>query len=246
MKILVIEDNPLHQEHLYIILKELNHEVVGIVGEASEVIPAVLRTQPDLILMDIDLGNGVDGIHLAAEIETLRPTPIIFSSGRTEREVVKSAISQNPVSYLAKPINQANMEAAIELAIFRMSNETAKRRVLPSEHTEAHRIINSSIFVKHGSIISKLNLQDIDAFVVAKDRYIKVVCGEEDYLLRSSIKEILDQLPDYFVRTHRSVAINLSKLTSINDFEGTVLVNEQEYPLGQTFKMKILEKINIL
>lgn len=240
IKILIVEDNILHQEQLYLELRDTSYKIVGVISESIDVIPAVIKSRPDVILMDIDLGEGKSGIELAREIMNIKPTPIIYTTGRTDLSSIQDAISTLPVSYLTKPINKDNLLPAIELALFKLANhESAEKNV--------DNVINpTSVFIKCKDELLKINLIDICAIVVEKDRYLKIITDNDSYLIRSSIKEMLEKLPDFFVQTHRSTVVNIHKLMSINEFESTVNVNHKSYYLGQTFKSNIFEKIKTM
>lgn len=243
IKLLIVEDNPLHQEQLYILLQSQPYDIVGIVSSAEEVLPALLRLQPDVVLLDIDLGESNDGIDIAHKINKLKPTPIIFTTARTDSETIRKAVTELPVSYLVKPIQAENLLPAIELAIFKNEN---------SEHTESltestnYQKNSEAVFIKSRGELIKLSFQDLCAIEVEKDRYLKFITNDDEFLVRSSIKEILEKLPNYFIQVYRSIVVNINKLESINEFENTVVINGKDYALSNTYKKDILDKIKII
>lgn len=243
VNVLIVEDNPIHQEHMYIVLQDSFCEIVSIVSNSNDVIPTLLRTQPDVVLMDIDLGEGNDGIELTRKINALRPTPIIFTTVRTDSETIRKAISELPVSYLIKPINKENILAAIELAIFKYK---FGEKELNQEEVKIQRK-NEAVFLKMRDELVKVKFSSICSIEVEKDRYLKIsTLDGKEYSLRSSIKEIRQKLPDYFLQVHRSTIVNINHLESINDFEGTVIVDRKTYSLGQKYKKELTQAIKIL
>ena len=242
IKILIVEDNPIHQEHMYIVLRDTFCEIVSIVSNSNEVIPTLLRTQPDVVLMDIDLGEGNDGIELAKQINALKPTPIIFTTVRTDSETIHRAVSEFPVSYLIKPINQANILAAIELAIFKYKYD---EKSLSQKESKIQKN-SEAVFLKMRDELVKVEFGHICAIEVEKDRYLKITTRDEEFSLRSSIKEILPKLPSFFFQVHRSTVINVNLLDSINDFDSTVIVQGKSYSLGQSYKKELTKSIRVL
>lgn len=60
------------------------------------------NNQIDLILMDIDLGAGMDGITAAAEIMKFSSVPIIYLSSHAEKTIFKEIKNNNIHGYIQK------------------------------------------------------------------------------------------------------------------------------------------------
>ncbi len=71
----------------------------------------------DLILMDISLGQGIDGIEAARQIFRERYLPILFLSGHTEAAIVTEAEAVSPYGFVAKGTDFSVFLAAIHVAI---------------------------------------------------------------------------------------------------------------------------------
>lgn len=222
---------------------DTGYEIVGMINEAPKVMPALLRHKPDVVLLDIDLGQSTDGIQLAHQINKLLPTPIIFTTGRTDNNTIKDAIAEMPISYLVKPITKSNLIPAIELALFKNIN-VEYSNYTPS--IDAIQKNSEAVFLQSKGSLVKVSFEDVCAITVKKDRYISVITTNDEHVLRSSIKEILKKLPDFFTQIHRSTIVNIRLLEKINDFEGTVTVNNKNYPLGNTYRQKLTNSINII
>jgi PAS domain S-box-containing protein len=72
--------------------------------------------QIDLILMDIDLGRGIDGTEAARRILAERETPIIFLSSHDEKEVVQRTEAVTSYGYVVKSAGVTVLDAAIRMA----------------------------------------------------------------------------------------------------------------------------------
>jgi PAS domain S-box-containing protein len=70
----------------------------------------------DLILMDIDLGNGMDGAETATLILQSRMTPIVFLSSHTEPEIVDRTEKITSYGYVVKSANISVLDASIKMA----------------------------------------------------------------------------------------------------------------------------------
>lgn len=70
----------------------------------------------DLVLMDIDLGSGIDGTVAAVEILKLREIPVVFLSSHTEREVVQKTENITSYGYVVKDSGVTVLDASIKMA----------------------------------------------------------------------------------------------------------------------------------
>lgn len=85
-------------------------------GEEAINIICTERQSVDLILMDIDLGPGIDGTEAAKEILKERNLPVIFFSFHTEKEIVDKTKSVTSYGYIYKGSENSIKLASIEVA----------------------------------------------------------------------------------------------------------------------------------
>ena len=71
-------------------------------GEAVALAASAAGSTVDLILMDIDLGPGIDGTDAAVEILKTRELPVIFLSSYTEAAIIEKTERITPYGYLRK------------------------------------------------------------------------------------------------------------------------------------------------
>lgn len=79
----------------------------------------------DLILMDIDLGEGMDGTQAAEIILREKDIPIIFLSSHTESEIVEKTEKITSYGYLVKNSSITVLDASIKMA-FKLFNANIK------------------------------------------------------------------------------------------------------------------------
>src|SRR4051794_21141876 len=78
LRILIVEDDKMQALALEDRLVELGHSVVGIAASAPDAIAAAERQDPNLVLMDLRLADGTNGIEAAGEIRKRLGVPSIF------------------------------------------------------------------------------------------------------------------------------------------------------------------------
>ena len=113
-RVLIVEDELLVAWHLESLVREQHLEVCGLVPDGDGAIEQAVDFDVDLILMDIRLAGGMDGIEAARRIRDQRDTPIIFVTAHGDqatRARIEQQLPGTPV--LAKPITAERLKDAI-------------------------------------------------------------------------------------------------------------------------------------
>lgn len=137
MKILIIDDEKLTREGLIssIDWTGLNIEEIYVADDGINGIKEAKLHKPDIILSDVRMPR-MNGIDMCKELLSILPySSIIFMSGYSDKEYLKAAIKLKAVSYVEKPIDTAEIEAAIKNAIT-LQKEHAKNQVTISTHNK--------------------------------------------------------------------------------------------------------------
>lgn len=126
-RILIVEDDPLVARALALRLSAMGHGVVGPVAGGGEAVALAARERPDLVLMDIVLSGGVDGIEAARVILEEQRVPLLYLTAHADDERFARARLTAPYAYLLKPYNDRELELAIELALQRHQHDSLLR-----------------------------------------------------------------------------------------------------------------------
>jgi len=125
--ILLVEDEAIIALDEKCILEDLGYNVI-MANSGEEAVKTFFSTEDiNLILMDINLGPGMDGPQAAEKILSSRDIPVIFLSSHTEFEIVKKTEGITSYGYIVKGCNDAVLHASISMA-FRLYNEKLKRK----------------------------------------------------------------------------------------------------------------------
>ncbi len=89
------------------------------------------KPEIDLVLMDIDLGSGMDGTEAAEIILSCRDIPVVFLSSHTEPEIVEKTEKITSYGYVVKNTGSTVLDASIKMAfkLFRANREIAEREI---------------------------------------------------------------------------------------------------------------------
>lgn len=131
--LLVVEDELIVALDLKLTLESLGFHVVGTAATQDEAVVLTMSYRPDLILMDINLGRGGDGILAAQEIARFADVPIVFLTAYADSDILRRAEQVAPFGYLVKPVRQRELNATVQMALARVratrSRMQAERRL---------------------------------------------------------------------------------------------------------------------
>ncbi len=124
-RILIVEDEGIVALNLEQTLTRLGYEVVGLARSGGEALRLVEICQPDVVLMDINLGSGSDGIETAARIAGDARPAIIYLTAYSERRTLARAAETQPYGYLLKPFSDRDVHATLQMALGRRRTDIA-------------------------------------------------------------------------------------------------------------------------
>jgi response regulator NasT len=98
----------------------LGHQVVAVAATGKEAVEQARLHQPELILMDIRMPE-MDGIEATQAIMARTPTPIITLTAYDDEDTFQRARQAGVAGYLPKPINENQLNHAIQTVYHRFS-----------------------------------------------------------------------------------------------------------------------------
>jgi PAS domain S-box-containing protein len=175
--ILLVEDEALIAMSEKLILERYGYQV-RVASNGEKAIEAALSfPEIDLILMDINLGSGMDGTQAAVEILGKRDLPLAFLSSHSEREVVEKTEGITSYGYILKNSGETVLIASVKMA-FRLFEAKL------NEKAKEEKLRVSDRFFNHA----------IDLLCVAGfDGYFKVLNPSWERILGWSTRELLEK-----------------------------------------------------
>jgi hypothetical protein len=129
-QILVVEDEGLIAADVQRRLERMGYSVPAIARSGKEALGCARSTPFDLVLMDIRIGGEMDGVDTAAALKLECGTPIVYMTAHSDQTTVNRAKLTEPFGYVLKPVGDANLRSAVEIAIYKSEME---RRLRTSE-----------------------------------------------------------------------------------------------------------------
>ncbi len=116
-RILIVEDERITAEDLRDILTDLGYTVTASVSSGADAIAKAEETAPDLALMDIRIKGDMDGTETARVLRERFNIPVIYLTAHADSATVSRAKSAEPLGYITKPFQEAELHASIEIAL---------------------------------------------------------------------------------------------------------------------------------
>jgi len=115
-KLLLVEDDAFTARVLALTLSRFGYDTLTASGGEQAVDLVRSDGTIDLILMDIDLGGGIDGTEAARRILAIRKLPIVFLTSHSEREMVEKVKGITRYGYVIKNAGDFVLQSSIEMA----------------------------------------------------------------------------------------------------------------------------------
>lgn len=117
VRVLIVEDEPIIAEDISACLKKDNFLVTEICYTAMQAEKQLGENLPDIVILDINLKNGDEGIGLAKKINADHKIPFVFLTSYSDKQTLQQAKATEPSGYIVKPFSCGGLYAALEIAI---------------------------------------------------------------------------------------------------------------------------------
>ena len=240
VKIGIVEDEIIIADSIQAVLKSMHYSVPEPCCDYDEAIKMLQTTQPDLVLLDINLaGSEMDGIAVARYIRENLDIPFIFLTANSDAGTLTKAKTVTPNAFLVKPFQREDLYASIEIALHNFYN--AGKAVSNIENTEPPKPARQYIFIKEGTQFYKINLSEI-IYLESDHVYVNVYTSTRKYLVRTSLQQYIEELDEtVFVRIHRGYVVNIQKVDSVGP--AYVSIGNKQLPVSRKYRDMMLGKL---
>ncbi len=243
--ILIVEDEILIAQDLLEILEEVGYQQVYRVSNYNKAIEILNGKSIDLVFLDINLNDSSSGIDLAHYINKHQQIPFIYITSYSDAATIADVKQTMPAGFLLKPYSKDLLLATIEIALFNYSNKhNAANQPIGAKSPltdETDLVINNQLLVKEGHRFIKVPLAEIFWFESDKN-YLEVKTLERKYLIRCSLKKLLEHLPEHdFVKCHKQYIININHVKSFS--ADAVIIYGNEIPIGRNAQEEVIANL---
>jgi DNA-binding LytR/AlgR family response regulator len=251
LRAVLVDDEPLAIERLRQLGATVDDlRVVGTAGCVAEAIELMRCVAPDVVFLDVELGDGT-GFDVLAATERSDLPYVVFVTAYDA--YAANAFDGGAVDYLLKPCSPERFGAAVERLRQRLrAAETpatheqllaACRALLQGGGTA--RPPSDGLFVEQDGRYVFVPAASID-YVEAARNYVVIHAAGVTHCHRASISTLEQYLdPAHFVRIHKSVIVNLARVRTIDsDFHGTYvfrLAGGAACRSGPSYRARVLD-----
>lgn len=223
IKCIIVDDEPLAVSLLESYVEKVPFlELVFSAENPIEALEYIQNHQSDLVFLDIQMPEltGINFMKILGDQQKY-----ILTTAYSEYAL--EGYDHNVVDYLLKPISFERFSKSVLKAHERFSINENKEE--------------SYFFVKSSGQQHKIIFEDILYVESIKD-YVNIKTETQEYIILDTLKSMEHQLPENFVRIHKSFIINLNHIKSLRTRKVT-LISEHEIPIGESYRMNFLNKI---
>jgi two-component system, response regulator PdtaR len=160
-RIIVVEDESIVRLDVTIMLEDAGYEVIAQAGDGEKAVELAFSLKPDLIIMDIKMPK-LNGLKASEIISKKMNTPILILTAYSQREYIDKAKQANIMGYLVKPITEANLIPAVEIALKQAENTQVYREQV--ENMNKQLLVRKMVEKAKGILMEKYNLPEEAAF----------------------------------------------------------------------------------
>jgi DNA-binding LytR/AlgR family response regulator len=218
IRALVADDEPKLAEYLAGRLTELwpELEICGIAVNGNDALAIINNERPDIAFLDIKM-PGASGLEVARRMT--HPSLVVFVTAYHKYALV--AFEEEAVDYLLKPVSDDRLIRSIDRIKNRIASKEGRAQDLDSLLVKLTQAMeNKDAYVRYlrassGKVTHLISVDDV-LFIYARSKYTFAVTKNGDFLMRTSLSDLIRQLdPERFWQIHRSTIVNASKVVSV-------------------------------
>ncbi|MBC8043870.1 MAG: response regulator transcription factor [Rhizobacter sp.] len=222
LKIVIIEDEAPAARRLRKLLAELD-AAIQVIAHLSSVEESaqwlVQNPPPDLLLMDIDLSDG-----LSFDIFSRAPvtSPVIFTTAYSDYAI--RAFKVNSIDYLLKPVESAALKAALEK--FRTLRPAMAidegvaamlRNLIHQQDSKPQQIYRRRFLIEQRHGLVSIAAADVAYFFSEYKLTSLVTLGGQTHVVPQTLEELETQLePAHFFRANRQMVVGIKSIAGID------------------------------
>jgi DNA-binding LytR/AlgR family response regulator len=226
----IAEDEPLLAQALQAELARAWPElrIIATVGDGASAVRMALEHRPDVLFFDIRM-PGQGGLDAAAELAEEWPEDapfpaLVFVTAYDQYAV--QAFEAQAVDYVLKPVQAARLHKTIAKVKERLAGRGAVGAApLDSALDQLRALLGGAaqpqpqLKVIQASVGTSIRMVPVEEVVYfeAADKYVRVVCAGNEYLIRTPLKELVPQLDtQLFWQVHRGTVVRATAIESVH------------------------------
>ena len=261
IRALIADDEELGRDAVRLALEsEHDFEIVGETATGADAVTLIRTLEPDVVFLDIQMPHG-GGFDVVEQIGVDDMPITIFVTAYDDQAL--RAFDVHAMDYVVKPIDRERFADAVSRARERLHILNAAERqpqlaaVVGGLHADADAELRSApriasrylsrLAVRVGERTFFVRAADVDWFG-ADGNYVVVHVRDQEFRMRVSLRELVDQLdPVRFRRIHRSSIVNIDRVREVQPWFGgdyvVILLDGKQLRVSRTFAPDLLRPL---
>jgi two-component system LytT family response regulator len=209
--VIVDDEEPARAKLRRWLANERDIEIAGEFADGLGAAHAIITSSPDVVFLDVQM-PGLSGLQVAAQFEPETAPLVVFVTAYDAHAL--AAFDLNAVDYLLKPYDEERFRRALDRVRgrFRSPEKRGSAVRMAREQTG----VSDRLLVPAGDGLRLIDSAGIHS-LEADDNYVHVHTAGQKYLLRRTLRDLLQQLGEQrFVRIHKSVAVNIAEIDALS------------------------------
>lgn len=118
-RVLIVEDEKIIALDLQRRLERFGYIICDTAADGEQAVAKAHQHKPDIILMDIMLSGGMDGIEAAKIVKKELQIPVIFLTAYADEKTLDRAKEAEPFGYILKPFKERELYTTIDMALYK-------------------------------------------------------------------------------------------------------------------------------
>jgi DNA-binding LytR/AlgR family response regulator len=228
LTVLLADDEPLALRRLQRLVREVEDvRIVATATDGDQALALARETAAQVVIIDIKM-PGLDGVSVARALAgppNGQPDgPVVIFATAFDRYAIQ-AFDLAAVDYLLKPFDAPRVAEALARARAQIRARDAELRIgelraivrdLRAERPEgAGGAYETELWIDCRGGAQRVLVRDLD-WIEAERDYVRLHVGERSYLVRDSIRSLVERLdPASFVRIHRSALVQRDRVSQL-------------------------------
>lgn len=246
--ILIVEDDINDAKEIENSLLRIGYSSITIIESCEKALEHIINYRPDIVLMDVIFNRELKGIDFANIFLQQYQIPVVFISHQNDNTTLDKAKLAEPYAYIFFPYKEKELEAAIEITIYKHDKNTQllREKNLFYSISERNKVNKDSIFVRANFRLNRIKFKDLYYVEALKD-YVNIHTKDNVFTTHATMKEMANILPpEDFVRTHRSYIVRLDKIFSIKYPELVIEGKMKVLPIGGLYHKDLFSRLDLI
>ncbi|MBC6992582.1 LytTR family transcriptional regulator DNA-binding domain-containing protein [Neolewinella lacunae] len=250
-EILVCEPNLSFRDLLLVLLTKMGVRKVVAASNVAEAESNFRQHPPHVCILDADVAESFEFATKIRQNGLL--TPLIFLGSSVNREAKRKKVSAiKNTNFLDDDLSSSRLTDALNYALLQLENSLLNQKIAIDHSSARVGPIAAQglqgeqhVFFKIGDAFRAMNIEKI-SFFFADNKLTYARVEKRNYPTNVQLKTLEEKLFPQFLRCHKKYLINVMHIESISTKDDKIKINEEQLPIGYSYRKPFLDQLNLL